>query len=140
MTWFGEPWPSPAERAPVCEDDAQRVPTPIDMQCASCEELIGENDRGTLFANGEPCHAECGLRDVLGGAGHLATEPHRPGGCDPDGGLSRRESALLVWEWVDRMGVENLIGAAQYPRVREGWLQVELEARRGATPDADVAD
>lgn len=135
--WFGkEPWPSAEERASVCDDDTQRVPTPVGAECLLCTEQIVEGDRGTLHANFhgglDPVHVECGMREVLGGAGHLAAEPHGPGGCgDPDGGLSRRESALLVWEWVERMGSENTARASGFKKVQE-WMQAELEARRSA--------
>ena len=51
-------------------------------------------------------HRECALRAVLGGIGHLNEHEYW---CvqmkDPDGGLSYRESALLVDEWVRRHGV-----------------------------------
>jgi hypothetical protein len=136
--WFGEPWPSAEERAPVCEDDAQRVETPVGSDCLFCDDQVAEGDRGTLTMalipgpggprwSLEPVHAECGLRNVLGGAGHLA-------GMHPDcdGGLSRRVSALLVAEWVDEMGVENVLGAARFPRVAEE-LQDRIAAR-GGTP------
>jgi hypothetical protein len=52
-------------------------------------------------------HVECGLRDVIGGYGHLTDHYYW---CkqmhDPDGGLSYRESALHVWAWVQEHGVE----------------------------------
>jgi hypothetical protein len=39
MKWFGEPWPSAELRAPVCEDDAERVPPPPPGEiCALCDE------------------------------------------------------------------------------------------------------
>jgi hypothetical protein len=47
MRWFGEPWPSAELRAPVCEDDAERMPVPVGSACLHCNELIDENDRGT---------------------------------------------------------------------------------------------
>lgn len=133
MAWFGEPWPSVDERAQVCEDDAERVLTPIGKACVLCEEEIAAGDRGTLYGSGEPCHAECGLREVIGGAGHLVAEVHDPGSCDPDGGLSRRRSALLVWKWIDEMGIENLLGASRFPQMRES-MQLELEEWREGRP------
>lgn len=132
MSWFGEPWPSAAERAPVCEDSNQRVTTPVGQACGFCAETVADGDRGTFFLTGEPCHAECSLREVLGGAGHLAAEPHAAGACDFDGGLTRRRSALLVSEWVGRMGVENLIGASRFPIVRKA-MQAELDTWRSAS-------
>lgn len=138
MPWFGEPWPSHTMRAPVCEDDAERVEVPVGRPCVLCDEPIGDGDSGTLMAarnpvtgqwGPEPVHRECSLREVLGGAGHLAAPPHAPGTCDLDGGLTRHQSALLVQRWVDRMGVENTIGAGRYPQVREA-LRRDIEAMR----------
>ena len=60
-----------------------------------------------------PAHRECLLREVTGGIGHLiAHEWWCPGGKsgrdDPDAGLSRRQSALLVDAWVRIVGLEHL--------------------------------
>lgn len=138
MPWFGEPWPSHTMRAPVCEDDAERVEVPVGRLCVLCDEPIGDGDSGTLMAarnpvtgqwGPEPVHRECSLREVLGGAGHLAMEAHVTGMCDPDGGLTRRQSALLVQRWVDRMGAERIRGAHRFKLVREE-LQRDIEAMR----------
>jgi hypothetical protein len=55
-------------------------------------------------------HRECMLREVLGGIGHLVAHPYW---CteqhDPDAGLTRRQSALLVDAWVRIMGVEATV-------------------------------
>jgi hypothetical protein len=51
--WFGEPWPADWRqngRAPVCEDDAQRVATPVGDICVYCQGPIGETDQGILMA------------------------------------------------------------------------------------------
>jgi len=113
--WFGEPWPSAALPSPVCENPAQRVPTPVGEPCLHCGEEISSADRGVLqhyvdlgpdgkpVAKVVPIHIECLLRMTLGGPGHLmglcscADGP----GCDPDMGLAPREAALKVWEWVE---------------------------------------
>jgi hypothetical protein len=138
MPWFGEPWPSPTLRAFDCEDDGDRVRTPAGRPCVLCEEPIAATDSGTLVAardhvtdvwGPEPVHRECSLREVLGGAGHLATAPHQPGACNPDGGLTRRQSALLVQRWVDRMGAERILGAHRFKLVREQ-LQQDIEGVR----------
>lgn len=77
MYWFGEPWPSAELRAPVCEDDAEWVPTPIWAQCMFCNGTIAEGDRGVMIPSvainekGERLvslsvvHVECLLRNVL---------------------------------------------------------------------------
>ena len=106
MSYFGEPWPSG-----VCEEGKQ-VETPVGAECFSCGTAIQPADRGSfMYAAKDDCegwrvvllpvHRECSLRDVLGGWGHLTDHYYW---CrqrkDPDGGKSRRASALLVWEWV----------------------------------------
>jgi hypothetical protein len=55
-------------------------------------------------------HHECQLREVIGGIGHLIAheywclEKH-----DPDGGLTFRQSALLTWEYVKLIGVDQTV-------------------------------
>lgn len=64
--------------------------------CSSCGEPIVTLNIvriGTGFA-----HQECGLRDVLGGIGHHEDHSYWCENVgDPDGGRTRRESALEVW-------------------------------------------
>ncbi len=52
-------------------------------------------------------HRECMLRTVMGGIGHLTNHAYW---CsmmhDPDMGMSRRESAVMVDHWVRNNGVE----------------------------------
>jgi hypothetical protein len=102
-TFFGEPWPSG-----VCEDGVQ-VPTPVGKPCAFCDEAIGGDDRGSFIGAEDgpaPMHRECSLRSVRGGIGHLTDHAYWCGQKhDPDGGLSRRESALRVWNWVIDYGL-----------------------------------
>ena len=140
VRWFGEPWPSAELRAPVCEDDSEHVATPVGRRCVLCGEEIADGDRGTVgvvvhdSAEGplwshEPTHVECATRNVLGGAGHLLTGPHRPGQCDADGGLSYRESARLVWDWVQQMGTTNILNANRFPKVQAD-LQRQLDEAR----------
>jgi hypothetical protein len=89
------------------------------MKCLLCDTTVtkaqgskrvyvqGYNDDGTPNAEERYVHNECGLREVLGGIGHLTDHAHW---CiemhDPDGGLSYRKSALAVVEWVKEHGVE----------------------------------
>lgn len=104
VRFFGEPWPSG-----ICDIGVQ-VPTPVGEFCALCATPIEEDHRGTFIgvvAVGEqPVHCECSLRSVIGGIGHLNGSSSCPcrGGDDPDDGHSYRESALLVWQWVQRHG------------------------------------
>lgn len=83
MRWFGEPWPSADERAPVCLDDAARIDTPVGAPCLLCGELIDTDDRGveipniTLGADGAASvvrayeHIECQTRSALGNLHHV---------------------------------------------------------------------
>lgn len=48
--WFGEPWPSAELRAPVCEDDADRVPPPPPgEECVLCGRGFKPGARGVLI-------------------------------------------------------------------------------------------
>lgn len=73
------------------------------MNCELCGEAIPpfETIRSERF------HRECQLREVSGGIGHHIAHPYW---ClqmhDPDGGLTRRQSALLVDEYIALVGVE----------------------------------
>jgi hypothetical protein len=73
-----------------------------------CSETITEGQSGTYVGttmlqgpDTEPVHKECSFRAVVGGWGHHTNHPYW---CnlmhDPDGGLSRRESSLRVWEMM----------------------------------------
>lgn len=47
--WFGQPWPKDWRvngRAPVCEDDADHIDTPIGEECIYCFDKIEEDDQG----------------------------------------------------------------------------------------------
>ena len=77
------------------------------MVCELCnEEILDHHER----ADCRPlvAHRECMLRNVMGGIGHLMDHDHFCLDChDPDAGLSYRQSALLVDEYVRVMGVEH---------------------------------
>jgi hypothetical protein len=92
--------------APVTDEPATQVETPVGDRCALCDEAIVEGDQGTFLANvvpeckygHPPVHRECSLRAVLGGIGHHEDHVYWCGErCDPDGGRTYRESALAVW-------------------------------------------
>jgi hypothetical protein len=120
MQWFGEPWPSETARAPVCEDDTLRIPTPVGETCLWCDETIVDGDRGELMpvmrslegpAEVAYGHIECQFRQVMGGPAHLDGGHCRHCGGpedpeDPDLGLSAREAALVVWEALAGPGGE----------------------------------
>ena len=110
--WFGEPWPSPELPAPICEDPAMRVATPVGERCLHCAEEISSGDQGVMqtyvdLIDGHPqgrvapLHKECSLRTGLGGPAHLLGVCTCQGGdCDPDMGMSARNAARVVWAWV----------------------------------------
>jgi hypothetical protein len=85
MRWYGSPWPSAELRAPICEDDAYRVSTPVGAICLRCERPIRAGDSGVITASYPEIehffllriedddylvvayHLDCFLHDVLGG-------------------------------------------------------------------------
>lgn len=115
MKWFGEPWPGDWRqngRAPVCEDDAMHVETPVGL-CQWCRDPILGTDQGVIVPSvaadlrvtQEPYHVECWVRLGLGGPGHLQGRCLCCGGSeDPDLGMPPRESARWVWRWVQERG------------------------------------
>lgn len=86
------------------------------MDCLLCETAIeeGEDYRSMPYVTKQSTtlrhvHADCGLRNVVGGIGHLTDHAYWCGKMgDPDMGLTYRESALAVRRWIDEHGVENL--------------------------------
>lgn len=115
VRYFGAPWPSG-----VC-DDGEQVPTPVGEECLLCDQPIEDGHQGTFMIAAvasaahpqgaetyAPVHRECSLRSVLGGIAHLRRTCScyaAPGFADdPDAGLSYRESALLVWAYVQEHG------------------------------------
>lgn len=88
--WFGEPWPDAELRAPVCENDALRIPIPTEVRCWRCLDAFDENSQGIVTATSGPsvenetftlktndydvtrehlvvaAHLECFLRSILG--------------------------------------------------------------------------
>jgi len=81
------------------------------MQCPLCEEEVTVRDlhTPTLYTEDGPqqAHRECMLREVMGGIGHLIAHPYWCGTHnDPDAGLTRRQSSLLVDAYVHVMGVD----------------------------------
>lgn len=88
MKWFGEPWPSAELRAAVCEDDANRVPTPVGEDCTLCTEQIMQDDQGVILAHlslsdedpletkveKRAAHVDCLVRSVGGPSAKSGTE------------------------------------------------------------------
>jgi hypothetical protein len=74
MHWFGEPWPAPERRAPVCANDRERVPVPIGMGCGACRRPLDATAQGVLIPHlslqgpivQRAYHLRCFLRQVLG--------------------------------------------------------------------------
>lgn len=122
--WFGEPWPDDWREngpAPVCENPAQRVPTPVGAICLHCTEPVAEGDRGILMPavdmgpDGKPqmtilpAHAECQLRMGAGGPAHWLGNCTCSGGhCDPDLGMPPREAARWVWDRLYQISRKEL--------------------------------
>lgn len=124
--WFGEPWPSGIclktdpetgeEIHPWEWNYDMRVDTPLGVECTWCSEQVVEGDRGqmipSLGAKGAyqigAQHRECGLRMVLGSYKHLTGNCPGDGSChsEPDEGMSLREDAIAVWDWVQVHGVQ----------------------------------
>jgi hypothetical protein len=84
VKWFGSPWPSSANPAPVC-DPADRIPVPLGMRCVRCEKGFTLNDQGfelPLVDEGRRVravyyHKGCFLREV-GVVRDVADAPSAP--------------------------------------------------------------
>jgi len=85
--------------------------------CLLCNEEVdpdGDSSTTALLSDGKfterYVHRECNLREVIGGIGHL--EDHKYW-CkemkDPDGGRTRRQSAIEVDQWVAQNGVQAAV-------------------------------
>ena len=76
--------------------------------CPLCDEPVGDDvGPAPLYTQEGPraVHHQCMLREVMGGIGHLvAHEWWCEQKHDPDAGLTRRQSSLLVEAWVHVMG------------------------------------
>lgn len=111
MRWFGEPWPRPDWRAPICEDDSLRIDVPVGEKCIHCRESIEEGDQGVRYSgsvvmgeDGKPAvgpvpysHAECNLRSVTGNHLHISGQCNHIGDCNEKSTLSYREESREVW-------------------------------------------
>lgn len=84
--------------------------------CPLCGEIVcpGIHDLSMVRYGGLLTHRECALRSVIGGIGHLRDHAlwcitrH-----DPDGGLSYRQSALEVDQWVTRHGINAAVARSE---------------------------
>jgi hypothetical protein len=74
----------------------------LPFDCLLCHEPLTPRDDETI-------HRECSLRSVMGGIGHLIAHDYWCGEPrhDPDAGLTYRQSALLVDEFVAVVGVDE---------------------------------
>ena len=50
VRFFGEPWGSEGQRAPICEDDTYRIPVPVGEKCIECTKAFVESDHGVVTA------------------------------------------------------------------------------------------
>jgi hypothetical protein len=108
--WFGDPWPSG-----ICYDDDgrlledMRIPVPAGETCPQCEDPIGAADRGQAMPYPDGIryvHRECLFRQVMGPLAHLQKRCRCYGGTSSaTPGLSRREEAIAVWNWVMTHGI-----------------------------------
>jgi hypothetical protein len=122
--WWGEPWPSGiclkqdesgADILPYEWNWDMNVPVPVGEKCFSCGEEIVATDQGQRmpFAHDGGVelvnqHKECGLRNVMGPLAHLERRCRCFGGTDHDTpGLTKRQEALAVWEWITEHGVPS---------------------------------
>lgn len=99
MKWFG-----PAPFAPIC-GDIEQVPAPAGLPCAWCEEPIVATDNGYVMplvgldsVVDKPWHADCQMRQVVGGFNHIRGTCTCCGGADPPDppNLSTRAAAELA--------------------------------------------
>lgn len=76
------------------------------MCCLCSEPMIDERSSSSL----QPMHRACALRSTMGGIGHLIAHHYW---CEqrhnPDAGLTYRQSALLVDEYVAVVGVDTAL-------------------------------
>lgn len=114
--WFGTPW-----RSYVCYGTDGRLLTearkavPVGEPCLHCTEEITEDDSGKatpyVRGNGDTetrhVHKECLMRMAVGSMAHLLRRCTCFGGEAPENpaGLTLRQEALAVWEWVEEHGI-----------------------------------
>lgn len=76
--------------------------------CILCGEMVTWEE-AAFYMSARPAHPECGTRMALGGIGHLEDHQHW---ClevgDPNAGLSYRESARRVEQWLRDHGTEAI--------------------------------
>jgi hypothetical protein len=80
--------------------------------CTWCDEVVNGGDWVPIqtMAGERKTHRECALRQAVGGIGHLIAHEYW---CtqhgDPDAGLTKRHSALLVDAFVAIIGVDEAV-------------------------------
>jgi hypothetical protein len=76
-------------------------------QCMLCDEVLEETSSSEV----QPIHRACALRSVVGGIGHLiAHDLWCVERKDPDAGLTYRQSALCVDEYIACVGFDKAVG------------------------------
>ena len=78
------------------------------LPCELCDEPCDAAFEGVVTMH---AHRECLLRDCMGGIGHLIAHEYwcGPPRNDPDAGLSRRHSALLVDAYIHIVGIKSAV-------------------------------
>lgn len=77
------------------------VPTELGLKCMYCDTEFLEGDNGAIMPTMHAQHRECGYRGVMGGIGHhVDHEFFCRSEYGPDAGMSKRASALLVWQMM----------------------------------------
>jgi hypothetical protein len=114
--WFGQPWWSF-----VCYDETGRLieemhkPFPAGENCLYCDEPLdeaaGDSGQAMPFAPADGpaqvrhVHKECQLLQALGPVAHLERACRCFGGHGSGApGLTARQEAIAVWEWVQQHG------------------------------------
>lgn len=88
------------------EEWRRRASSFIGQHCTLCHEPLTGRSASTNMA----VHRECGLRDVVGGIGHLLDhELWCIARDDPDAGLTYRQSALLVAAYEEIVGIDGSV-------------------------------
>lgn len=89
------------------DDDIEVIPTPVGELCFDCNEPIEDGQWGVAMPFGDTTgwrevsiHGECEFREIMGGIEHLtAPKDHPVGTCYDNSPYTRRQSAVLAFQW-----------------------------------------